>query len=66
MEIGKLDHVNIRTTQLDNHGRLVHKYSGMRSGDRPDFPFPGAWMYAGNVAAVHLVGIDDVPHSDLR
>ncbi len=32
---------------------------GMHSGARPDFPFPGAWMYAGGVAAVHLVGIDD-------
>ena len=61
MKIGKLDHVNIRTTQLDTMIDWYTNIMGMRSGNRPDFPFPGAWMYAGDVAAVHLVGIDDVP-----
>ena len=32
---------------------------GMRSGERPDFPFPGAWMYLGNQAPVHLIGVGD-------
>jgi catechol 2,3-dioxygenase-like lactoylglutathione lyase family enzyme len=61
MEIGKLDHVNIRTTQLDTMIDWYTSILGMRVGDRPDFPFPGAWIYAGDVAAVHLVGIDEVP-----
>ena len=61
MKIGKLDHVNIRTTQLETMIDWYTNIMGMRSGDRPDFPFPGAWMYAGAVAAVHLVGIDEVP-----
>ena len=61
MEIGTLDHVNIRTTQLDTMINWYAAILGMRKGERPDFPFPGAWMYAGDVAAVHLVGIDDVP-----
>ena len=58
MELGKLDHVNVRTDNLD---AMVHWYTnvlGMRSGDRPNFPFPGAWMYAGDQAAVHLIGVD--------
>jgi catechol 2,3-dioxygenase-like lactoylglutathione lyase family enzyme len=59
MEIGKLDHVNIRTTRLDIMIDWYTNVLGMHSGARPDFPFPGAWMYAGGVAAVHLVGIDD-------
>lgn len=61
MQIGRLDHVNLRTTRLDV---LVEWYSevlGMRPGDRPDFPFPGAWLYAGDAAVVHLVGIDGDP-----
>ncbi len=33
----------------------------MRQGARPDFPFPGAWLYAGDAAVVHLVGIDGAP-----
>ncbi|MFY0611511.1 MAG: hypothetical protein JXQ99_08320 [Hyphomicrobiaceae bacterium] len=31
---------------------------GMHSGDRPNFAFPGAWMYVGNQAVVHLIGVD--------
>lgn len=58
MQIERLDHVNLRTTQLDI---LIDWYSdvlGMHKGERPDFPFPGAWMYVGSAAVVHLVGID--------
>lgn len=61
MQIRKLDHVNVRTTQLE---AMVEWYTcvlRMRSGDRPDFPFPGAWMYVGDHPAVHLVGIDGDP-----
>ena len=58
MQIKKLDHVNVRTTQLDN---MVNWYSlvlGMHTGDRPNFPFPGAWIYANDTVMVHLIGID--------
>jgi len=61
MQIEKLDHVNIRTTQLDVLIDWYESVLGMRSGDRPNFPFPGAWMYAGDTVAVHLVGIDSAP-----
>jgi catechol 2,3-dioxygenase-like lactoylglutathione lyase family enzyme len=61
MQIRKLDHVNIRTAQLDTMIDWYTNILGMRSGDRPNFPFPGAWMYAGDVAAVHLVGIHGAP-----
>jgi len=33
----------------------------LRSGPRPDFPFPGAWLYAGETAVVHLVGHSGEP-----
>ena len=39
---------------------MIEWYSnilGMRSGKRPNFAFPGAWMYSGDDAVVHLVGI---------
>lgn len=58
MQIGKLDHVNLRTTRLDVLIDWYENVLGMRQGERPDFPFPGAWMYAGDAAAVHLVGVD--------
>ena len=28
---------------------------GLTLGPRPDFNFPGAWLYAGNQAVIHLV-----------
>ncbi|MEJ2178651.1 MAG: VOC family protein, partial [Gammaproteobacteria bacterium] len=56
MQIEKLDHVNVRTTQLDAMIDWYTNVLGMRIGDRPDFRFPGAWMYTGEAAPVHLVG----------
>ena len=61
MQIEKLDHVNLRTTQLDSLVDWYTKVLGMHSGDRPDFPFPGAWMYAGDAASVHIIGIEGGP-----
>ena len=42
MQIGKLDHVNVRTNQLDAMIGWYTDVLGMRTGARPDFPFPGA------------------------
>ncbi len=61
MPLVKLDHVNVRTTQLDAMIDWYTTVLEMRSGDRPDFPFPGAWMYANDTATVHLVEIEGAP-----
>ena len=58
MQIEKLDHVNLRTIQLENMINWYREVLGMRVGDRPNFPFPGAWMYANDIVMVHLIGID--------
>ncbi len=58
MQIGKLDHVNVRTANLDAMVDWYTEVLGMWSGKRPPFPFPGAWLYTGDDAAVHLVGIE--------
>ncbi len=63
MQLGKLDHVNIRTANLDNMVAWYRDVLGMESGERPPFPFPGAWLYAGDHAVVHLVGVDEAPQS---
>lgn len=59
MQINKLDHVNIRTSQLDVMIDWYSNVLGMTSGYRPAFPFPGAWMYTGDHPSVHLVGTTD-------
>jgi catechol 2,3-dioxygenase-like lactoylglutathione lyase family enzyme len=56
MQVRRLDHVNIQTTQVENMVAWYGDILGMRSGPRPDFPFPGAWLYAGDIAVIHLVG----------
>ena len=58
MQIGRLDHVNLRTAQLDEMIGWYDDILGMRPGPRPNFPFPGAWLYSGEDAVVHLVAVD--------
>lgn len=53
-----LDHVNIRTRNLDAMIAWYGGVLGMKAGWRPDFPFGGAWLYAGDRAVVHLVEAD--------
>jgi catechol 2,3-dioxygenase-like lactoylglutathione lyase family enzyme len=54
--IGGLDHVNVRTRDLERSQRFYATVLGLRVGDRPAFTFPGAWLYAGEQPIVHLVG----------
>lgn len=61
MQIGPLDHVNVRTGRLDEMIRWYGEILGMTTGPRPDFDFPGAWLYAGGDAVVHLVGRPETP-----
>jgi catechol 2,3-dioxygenase-like lactoylglutathione lyase family enzyme len=58
MQVRRLDHVNIQTTQVEAMVAWYDEILGLRTGPRPDFPFPGAWLYAGEDAIIHLVGHD--------
>lgn len=57
--VRELDHVNVRTENLDEMIQFYTDVLGLKSGPRPDFPFPGAWLYCGDRAALHLVGVGD-------
>jgi len=59
--IEALDHINIRTGQLEAMIDWYTEVLGLKSGPRPPFPFPGAWMYAGEHPLVHLVETDPAP-----
>ncbi len=61
MQLGTLDHVNVRTNKLDAMITWYRDILGMRSGDRPNFPFPGAWMYVADKPYVHLIGVTEEP-----
>ena len=55
MKINRLDHVNIRTQNLDEMIAWYGQVLGLERGNRPNFPFTGAWMYLGEYPVVHLV-----------
>jgi catechol 2,3-dioxygenase-like lactoylglutathione lyase family enzyme len=50
-----LDHVNIRTTKLDEMSAFYEDVLGLKRGKRPSFPMGGAWHYCGKQPVVHLV-----------
>jgi catechol 2,3-dioxygenase-like lactoylglutathione lyase family enzyme len=50
-----LDHVNVRCSDLARSRAFFETVVGLTEGDRPDFPFPGHWLYSGDQAVVHLV-----------
>ena len=62
MAIGRLAHFSVRTTTLGASRDFYCKVLGFREGFRPNFPFPGLWLYQGGDEAdfgvVHLIGID--------
>lgn len=61
MPIIALDHVNLRTAQLERMVDFYTRVLGLQRGARPPFGFPGAWLYIGGRAVVHLIGVDHPP-----
>jgi catechol 2,3-dioxygenase-like lactoylglutathione lyase family enzyme len=57
MSVGLLDHFNIRTRKLAETVRFYEEVLDLKKGDRPNFAFPGAWMYSEGKPVVHLVDI---------
>jgi catechol 2,3-dioxygenase-like lactoylglutathione lyase family enzyme len=66
-----LNHYSIRTLDLEATRRFYCDALGLVVGPRPEFPFPGHWLYQGPLsayanAAVHVIGIDPGDASGLR
>lgn len=58
-----LNHYSIRTLDLPAVCDFYTRVLGLSAGPRPDFPFPGIWMYNGSHdsvanAVVHIIGVD--------
>ena len=57
-----LNHFSVRTTNMDATGAFYRDVLGLTVGPRPEFPFPGLWMYRGDHgdvanAVVHIIGM---------
>ena len=66
MRVRRLDHVNIRTADLDGMVEWYGRVLGLKPGPRPNFSFGGAWLYAGDDAVVHLVDVSEPPEPGAR
>ncbi len=61
MSIWGLDHINIDTAKPDETLDFYTELLGLenRPQERPAFDFPGAWLFAGDRAVIHLNFLDE-------
>lgn len=59
-----LNHVNIRTDDLEGTRDFYARVLGLENGFRPPFPNPGYWMYASDMPVIHISPCDE--ESDAR
>jgi len=69
MDIKRIDHYSIRTTDVEASRKFYTEVIGLSVGPRPEFKFPGLWLYngippadlehsGGNYGIVHVMGVD--------
>jgi catechol 2,3-dioxygenase-like lactoylglutathione lyase family enzyme len=59
MSVGVLDHYNVSTRKLKETVQFYEDVLGLVNGPRPQFDFPGAWLYSGSQPVLHLNDIAD-------
>lgn len=59
--IKRLNHFTVLTDDLERSLDFYVNLLGLKPGKRPDFNFPGAWLYVGPDPVLHLVAGRDVP-----
>ena len=50
-----IDHVTLRTADLEETRDFLEAVLGLKAGYRPAFSFPGYWLYQGDDPIVHLI-----------
>ena len=56
------DHFTILTDDLSVTEDFYTKLLGFTVGPRPDFKFPGLWLYANDAAILHVMQVDQLPN----
>lgn len=59
-----LDHVSLRTADAARLAAWYGRVLGLTPGPRPDFSFPGIWLYSGEQAVIHLIEVSPAPSPD--
>ena len=61
MSIQGMNHCTVLTDNLDATLEFYCGLLNLRPGARPDLGFPGAWLYAGEQAVLHIVAGRGLP-----
>ncbi|HTP99578.1 MAG TPA: VOC family protein [Casimicrobiaceae bacterium] len=56
MAVSAMNHFTILTDDVAGTVEFYTRLLGLANGSRPDLGFPGAWMYAGGEAILHIIG----------
>lgn len=56
MTIAAMNHFTILTDDVPRTVRFYADLLGLAEGFRPNFDFPGAWLYSGDNAVLHVIG----------
>lgn len=56
------DHFTIVTDDLSVTEGFYLKFLGLTRGPRPEFRFPGLWLYAGDAAVLHIMQVEQMPN----
>ena len=59
MSVGLLDHYNVSTRNLKATVKFYEDVLGFENGFRPQFNFPGAWLYSAGHPVLHLNDISE-------
>src|SRR5437016_3641025 len=56
MSVAGMNHFTVLTDDVEGTARFYHDLLGLTVGPRPNFDFPGAWLYFGDQPILHLIG----------
>jgi catechol 2,3-dioxygenase-like lactoylglutathione lyase family enzyme len=61
MPIERMDHFTIVTRDAEATARFYGEMLGFTPGPRPDFRFPGVWLYSNGRAILHVIERPTIP-----
>jgi catechol 2,3-dioxygenase-like lactoylglutathione lyase family enzyme len=61
MSIDGMNHFTVLTSDLERCKEFYMGVLGLKEGYRPPLTFPGAWLYCGNQAILHVIAGRPLP-----